>query len=231
MKEAKSSKWLRNIPMMMTLSNALFGGIAIYLIYHGIIYPALYLVLFGAIMDFADGWTARRLHVASDRGASADSLGDAITFGLAPAVMVRAVFGSPWSWICGGAYLAAILFRLMRFRFTPGIERGFVGMPAPMSAMAVIAAGVLPIKHPSMLALGIPVVLIITALSVSHLPFPKWGHPAVTSIPRWAWGLVGGAHLVIFAFAPAEAILSLMFVYILVGPSLMVRYQLREKAS
>jgi CDP-diacylglycerol--serine O-phosphatidyltransferase len=115
------------------------------------------------VADFLDGMIARLTHTASDFGRELDSLADAITFGVAPAVLAW-VWGFRWlglasmlDWrarlaqigaICAFLFLIAGVSRLARFNIqknpqpsNPGRpdRKYFVGMPIPAGA-GVLAA-------------------------------------------------------------------------------------------
>lgn len=111
-----------------------------------------WLIVLATIFDALDGKVARMTHSASNFGAQLDSLADAITFGVAPALMARAlvvleqpVFDTRLH--PRALFVAPIVFsicavlRLARYNTEheeqdpnqPG-ARGFVGLPSPAAA-------------------------------------------------------------------------------------------------
>ena len=77
-----------NIPNLFTASNMLCGIIAILLSVSGRIDLAPFAIYLGAILDFFDGFLARKLNQQGELGKQMDSLADMITFGVAPGIMM-----------------------------------------------------------------------------------------------------------------------------------------------
>ncbi len=77
-----------NIPNLFTASNMLCGILAILLSVSGRIDLAPFAIYLGAILDFFDGFLARKLNQQGELGKQMDSLADMITFGVAPGVMI-----------------------------------------------------------------------------------------------------------------------------------------------
>ncbi len=102
-----------------------------------------------AVLDALDGRIARLLDATSRIGAELDSLADAISFGVAPALVlyVTLLEGSNGGWIIALMYAVAMVLRLARFNTllddgddTPGYaSEFFVGVPAPAGALIVLA--------------------------------------------------------------------------------------------
>jgi len=78
----------KQIPNVLTILNLCAGILAILFTMNGKLYLAGWLVLLAAFFDLFDGMTARALKVQSPIGADLDSLADAISFGLAPSMIV-----------------------------------------------------------------------------------------------------------------------------------------------
>ncbi len=140
----------RFVPSVFTLGNLLCGYLAIISLL-GAAGPAYevaaWWIIIAAIFDALDGKVARLTGTSSDFGIEFDSLADAVSFGIAPAVlMYRFVFAD--AGFAGHAltfvFLAAGVFRLARFNLTATIEKkhGFTGMPIPAGA-SLLAAFVL----------------------------------------------------------------------------------------
>ena len=77
-----------NIPNLFTASNMLCGILAILLSVSGRIDLAPFAIYLGAILDFFDGFLARKLNQQGELGKQMDSLADMITFGVAPGIMM-----------------------------------------------------------------------------------------------------------------------------------------------
>lgn len=78
----------KQIPNILTILNLCAGILAILFTMNGKLYLAGWLVLMAAFFDLFDGMAARALKVQSPIGADLDSLADAISFGLAPAMII-----------------------------------------------------------------------------------------------------------------------------------------------
>ncbi|MFY7667589.1 MAG: CDP-alcohol phosphatidyltransferase family protein, partial [Crocinitomicaceae bacterium] len=76
-----------NLANLITGSNMLCGFIAIILALAGRIDIAPLFIFLGAVLDFFDGFVARKIGVSGAMGKQLDSLADVITFGLAPGII------------------------------------------------------------------------------------------------------------------------------------------------
>lgn len=113
-------------------SNEMFGGFWGYQI-------SFLFIAMAAVFDFCDGFAARLLHAVSAIGKELDSLSDAVSFGLAPALLVYAMIGhfcpdGLWSY---GALIIAVFgaLRLARFNVDTTQSTSFVGLPIPANAI------------------------------------------------------------------------------------------------
>jgi len=77
-----------NLANLFTAANMLCGCISIILTLAGRIDIAPLFILGGAVLDFFDGFIARKLKIAGPIGKQLDSLADMITFGVAPGVLM-----------------------------------------------------------------------------------------------------------------------------------------------
>ena len=156
------------LPSLATLGNALCGFAAIYVatlspaviqndpvtqaIAGNRFIIAVYLLALAMFFDAIDGRLARLARHTTDFGGQLDSLADAISFGVAPAVIALHVFKfdgvevplviSRLIWAIGGLYVACTLLRLARFNVSNehGEENhmSFLGLPSPGAAGAVV---------------------------------------------------------------------------------------------
>ncbi|MFQ5506346.1 MAG: CDP-diacylglycerol--serine O-phosphatidyltransferase [Planctomycetota bacterium] len=155
------------LPSLITLGNAFCGFLAIVKITDAALLvsrtgefgpDALHLVevagllLFLAmVFDGLDGKVARLTDQATQFGAELDSLADAITFGVAPAVIAKFMVdmhAGPGQilpqhpklyYLCAALYALCAVMRLARFNVeTPGLDARshsmFVGLPSPAAA-------------------------------------------------------------------------------------------------
>ncbi len=77
-----------NLANLFTATNMLCGFVSIILTLAGRIDIAPLFILGGAVLDFFDGFIARKLKIAGPMGKQLDSLADMITFGVAPGVLM-----------------------------------------------------------------------------------------------------------------------------------------------
>ena len=103
---------------------------------------ACWLILWATIFDVLDGKVAKLLHASSEFGLRLDTFADAVTFGLAPAVLIYAAFLrssglGAGAVLAAGAYFMSAAFRLARYNVqtTAAPRFGFVGVPTPTAAI------------------------------------------------------------------------------------------------
>jgi CDP-diacylglycerol--serine O-phosphatidyltransferase len=148
----------KNIPNLITVLNLLSGTMAVIFAFNGSLYYAGWMVLLAAVLDLFDGAFARLLKVSSPIGADLDSLADAISFGLAPGLILykmmwlnefKAANGYlPYDFldrpIDSVIYLmpfialwmvAAGVIRLARFNNDPRQSTSFIGLPIPSNGL------------------------------------------------------------------------------------------------
>lgn len=111
---------------------------------------SIVLVVVSAVLDSLDGRIARLLDATSKMGAELDSLSDAISFGVAPALVlvVWQSEGDRFGWIAALVFAVCMVLRLARFNTLlddtdkpPYAGEFFVGVPAPAGGLL----GMLPI--------------------------------------------------------------------------------------
>jgi len=85
----KNSKpLLSHIPNLITSMHLLMGCLSIVLAFQGQLITASVCIFIAGILDFADGLAARLLKAGSEFGKLMDSLGDVVSFGVAPSVIM-----------------------------------------------------------------------------------------------------------------------------------------------
>jgi len=111
---------------LLTLANAASGTGAIFLSMAYIaaaapskIYAAGIMLLLAVVFDLLDGRVARWRHSASPMGRELDSLADAVSFGVAPACLARAVgLNGAWDTVALVFFVACGISRLARYNIT-----------------------------------------------------------------------------------------------------------------
>ena len=129
------------LPNGFTLVNLFFGIFAIVAASRGDFTTAGLYVVFGGIADALDGRVARATRTGSRFGSELDSLVDAISFGLAPAlIMYFAVLNREgWDWIFVFLYTACAVIRLARFNVEQAgrAKKYFHGLPSPAAGLTL----------------------------------------------------------------------------------------------
>ncbi len=140
---------------------------------------SIVLVVVAAVLDSLDGRIARMLDATSKMGAELDSLSDAVSFGVAPALVLVAwqSEGDRFGWIAALVFAVCMILRLARFNTLlddsdrpPYAGEFFVGVPAP-------AGGLLAL---------LPIIL------TEHFGAGWWSQPAVV----WLWIIAIAALLI-----------------------------------
>jgi phosphatidylserine synthase len=228
---------------LATLANALLGVGAILYVLAGNKLWAMLLVASAIGFDGLDGVLSRRSKSpATSFGRYADSVADAVTFGLAPAFLI-AVHTSDtglwapwqtWALVLAGVYFAAAIGRLVYFT-ARGFQRPyFLGVPTPESALALIVA-LLFCDTPAFLSIQPLVVLlgvaVLAVMMVVPVPYPKIRRGATLRIPVTVTAVatalallvlqfrpVPGSPFYLFALAASYAMLVGVASYYLLGP-------------
>lgn len=134
------------LPSAFTLGNLFFGIWAIIAASQGNFQWAAWYVLFAGILDMLDGRVARRTKTGTRFGAELDSLVDAISFGVAPAMIMYFLefrYAGKFAWVLCFAYIVAVVLRLARFNVQAGTSATpssyFTGLPSPSAGMTIAA--------------------------------------------------------------------------------------------
>ncbi|HMG71163.1 MAG TPA: CDP-diacylglycerol--serine O-phosphatidyltransferase [Gemmatimonadaceae bacterium] len=129
------------LPNGFTLMSLFFGMFAIVAASRSEFDTAGLYIVFGGICDALDGRVARATGTGSRFGEELDSLVDAITFGLAPAIiMYFAVLNrNGWDWIFAFFFTACAVIRLARFNVEQAgrAKKYFHGLPSPIAGMTL----------------------------------------------------------------------------------------------
>lgn len=188
MKNERARRQLRRgvvvLPSAFTLANLFLGVWAIVSASRGEFETAGWLIVWAAVMDMLDGRIARYTSTGSDFGEQLDSLVDAVSFGVAPALIVYFIYFSEgtWNWIIVFLYVVAAIIRLARFNVEQaGVAKAnFHGLPSPTAGMTL--ATLYPFTQTalfqnhlvhlrwSMFTPGL--VLAVSVLMVSHVLYP-----------------------------------------------------------
>ncbi|HEX6964861.1 MAG TPA: CDP-diacylglycerol--serine O-phosphatidyltransferase [Gemmatimonadaceae bacterium] len=129
------------LPNGFTLGNLFFGVFAIVSAARGEFRSAGWFVVMSGVMDLLDGRVARMTRTGSRFGVELDSLVDAVSFGVAPAlIMYFAVLNRDgWGWLFSFIFIACAVMRLARFNIEQGghAKTHFHGLPSPAAGMTL----------------------------------------------------------------------------------------------
>lgn len=129
------------LPNGFTLLNLFLGLFAIVTASRGNYETAGTYIVLGGVADAIDGRVARATRSGSRFGAELDSLVDAITFGVAPSMlMFFAVFNQHgWEWVFCFFFTMCVVIRLARFNVEQAgrAKTYFNGLPSPMAGMTL----------------------------------------------------------------------------------------------
>jgi len=127
-------------PGGLTLGNLFFGIFAMISASRGEFGRAVLFIVCGGVCDMLDGRVARATNSGTEFGEQLDSLVDAISFGLAPAMITYFAVLTPsepgrdrWAWILVFFFCMCAVLRLARFNVTQAGEKKsyFLGLPSP----------------------------------------------------------------------------------------------------
>ncbi|MBF6211225.1 phosphatidylcholine/phosphatidylserine synthase [Nocardia puris] len=138
---------VRLLPSIVTILALCAGLSAVKFALDGRLDLTLAMVGAAAVLDTLDGRLARMLDATTKMGAELDSLSDAISFGVAPALVlyVTLLDENSAGWIIALLFAVSIVLRLARFNTLldddtrPDWAREyFVGVPAPAGALIAL---------------------------------------------------------------------------------------------
>ncbi len=159
------------------------------------------ILLLAAFADWVDGAVARAMHAESEFGVLFDSLSDAVTFGVAPSVLMLKNLslerGTPLSFYAMiGAMLFSIcgILRLVRFNVTQAQikklprhatkkYRHFTGLPIPAAALTLVGTNLVfaysrfetwtNLSEVAQTIIIVSIAILIGYLMVSHIKYPS----------------------------------------------------------
>ncbi len=225
------------LPNGFTLASLFFGIFAIVSASRGDFSKAGVYVVLGGVCDALDGRVARITGSGSRFGEELDSLVDAITFGLAPSMIVYfAVLNKDgWDWVFSFIFAACAVMRLARFNVTQagGSKTHFIGLPSPAAGMtlATYYAFSQTKLYNEVLLLGGTKVLadypwhvmmrflmvVLAFLMISPVPYPAVPKVNLRTVRGIVGGLILLAAILGLIFLPREFFFPVLLAYVLFG--------------
>ena len=134
------------LPNAITLIGVCIGLTSIKFAIDGKFAIAIIAILFAGLMDALDGRIARLIKGTSKMGKELDSLGDVISFGVAPALIMyfwNLQYLDKLGWFVCLTYVVCVALRLARFNINSDEEPSwkdnfFEGMPSPAGGIIVL---------------------------------------------------------------------------------------------
>ena len=217
------------LPSAFTMGNIFFGLYAIVAALRGDFAWAGWFIVLSATLDLLDGRVARFTRTGSAFGAELDSLTDAISFGVAPALIMILIHftGSDWGWVIGFVYVTAVVVRLARFNVEQGGEarQHFHGLPTPAAGMILAThypfsqttffqqhLGELPWTRIMVIAM-----VLTSILMLSHVPYAKFPRIDLRSPRGVARTSLVAATIAVLLLFPAHGFFPFLIGYTLWG--------------
>ena len=218
------------LPSGVTLLNLFFGIFALVAAARGDFGRAVLYVMIGALCDALDGRVARATGSGSRFGEELDALVDAISFGLAPAmIMYFAVLHKEgWDWLFVFGFTACAVIRLARFNVEQAgrPKTYFHGLPSP-AAGGVLASyywfSQTPLYNQTLIG-DLPwhillryLMAALALLMISEVPYPAWPTFSLRTL-RGVLGLILFVALALgLIFLPREFFFPVGMLYVVYG--------------
>lgn len=179
---------------------------------------ALILLLIAAIADGADGYIARRFK-GGELGEQLDSLADAVSFGVAPALLIFLEFGEqdPLVAIFAAFYAVCGVLRLARFNSTISTPKpGFEGLPITAGCIMLVTYLLLGESIVG-IAFLLALTLALSILMVSSVSYPKIRNIRILAFVAVVFGItillyfIDLEYMRFFSFLPFVLMLTYLF--------------------
>ena len=225
-------------PNGLTLLNLFCGVYAIILAIKGEFMRAPSFIVLGGIADVLDGRVARATGTGSRFGEELDSLVDAISFGLAPALIMYLELPNrgTWEWLLTFIFTACAVMRLARFNVEQAGRKKthFHGLPSPAAGLTLASyywfsqtplynqTVILFTDSKTLSDLPWPTILrglmaVLAALMMSDVPYPTVPSIGFKSIKQVLGTLVVAGCVVLLVVSKEEFIFPAMLAYVLWG--------------
>jgi CDP-diacylglycerol---serine O-phosphatidyltransferase len=174
------------VPSFFTLMNLFCGFVSILLVSEGNLLLGAWLIVLAGLFDALDGFMARLANATSDFGVELDSISDVVSFGVAPGFLIYTFALNELA--IAGILLSALpplcgAIRLARYNVESkfGETTYFKGLPIPVQAVMLSAfyltfmnrMDIFEGLNQGVISVLIPVVILLSFLMVSTIPFDK----------------------------------------------------------
>lgn len=175
------------VPSFFTLMNLFCGFASIILVSEGNLILGAWLIVLAGLFDAFDGFMARLANATSEFGVELDSISDVVSFGVAPGFLIYTFAFNELA--IAGILLSALpplcgAIRLARYNVEAKYGEDstyFKGLPIPVQAVMLSAfyltfmnrTEVFDGLNQGIISALIPVVILLSFLMVSTIPFDK----------------------------------------------------------
>ena len=215
------------LPNLFTSANLFCGFYAIIAAIQGHFLKAAIAIMVAAIFDALDGKIARVTHTVSRFGLEYDSLCDAISFGVAPGILVYLWALQPFGrlgWLAALLFVACGTLRLARFNTQTHIVSSdyFNGLPIPAAAFMIASTVLLMYRFGGTgTTKHITIVIMIYALSflmVSTIKYYSFKQAQLFKKMKFNMLVVVVLLFIVIAAEPSIALFAIVLSYVLSGP-------------
>ncbi|MBW2601388.1 MAG: CDP-diacylglycerol--serine O-phosphatidyltransferase [Deltaproteobacteria bacterium] len=239
-KKRSSQRGIYILPNLFTSANLFCGFYAIIAAIQGSFVESAIAIMVAALFDGLDGKIARVTRTVSQFGLEYDSLSDAISFGVAPGILVYLWALQPFGrvgWLGAFVFVACGTLRLARFNTLAGRVSGeyFVGLPIPTAAFMVAATVLLldriggagASKH-----VTIPIMIyVLSFLMVSTIKYHSFKKASLFKQMKFNMLVLVVLVCIVIAAEPSISFFLMAFVYILSGPFTALWFRRKKNAE
>lgn len=218
----------RHIPNLISLANATSGAVGIYLACSFSLTAGVWCMIASIVLDFFDGFAARKLGAFSPLGVDLDSLADCISFGVLPATLMCMGLSSIHSPVPFIAFLIvpASVYRLAKFNHDDRQHKSFIGLPTPANALFWAGMSVFISRHADTL-MPLPRMLEYKAQAVFPILIILFCWLLLSEVPMFSLkslgrGVRGNVSLVIVALSTLIGVVLWQFAGLAVGMGMYV---------
>ena len=166
-----------NIPNLFTLSNLIIGFFCVINVINGESSLSILLLFYIClVLDFLDGFFARKLNVISEFGKQLDSLADLISFGVLPSTVlffhISEINDTNLKYISFFILIFSVI-RLAKFNLSEDNNDYFEGLPTPANALFFMSISSYNGVYSSLITQNILIglILLFSFLMVSKIKF------------------------------------------------------------
>lgn len=227
------------LPSLFTVGNLFCGYYSIVATLQGKYGAAALAIGVAMVLDGLDGRIARLTNSQSEFGSAFDSLADALTFGLAPAILVFS--WGLWDlkrlgWMTSFFFVACAATRLARFTVQAAHHdrRFFAGLPTPPAAALLGALAFYSptrIERPTVAYLVLTLVVVLSLLMISKVRYRSFKDIDLRRRQRYTLIAVLATILWLVAIEPQTVLLLMAATYAASGPAERLWAQFRRRRT